>query len=96
MPNAQPDVMDAPPWANAELVQLHVRVIALENLVIALLARASDEQLQLAQDMAVHISPRPGHTPHPLTVHAAAEMISLVKRAGPFRHAPLNPRRNPE
>ena len=96
MPDAQPEVMNTPPWASAELVQLHVRVIALENLVVALLALASDEQLALAHDMAAHISPRPGHTPHPLTVHAATEMISLVKRAGPFRRAPLNPRRNPE
>jgi hypothetical protein len=70
---------------NAELVQLRVRVIALKNLVITLLAGASDRQLDLAREMAVYISPRPGFTPHPLTIHAAARMIDLVERAGHFR-----------
>lgn len=76
---------DVPPLTNAELVQLQIRVIALENLVIALLARACESQLDLARDMAAHISPRPGFTPHRLTIHAAAEMISLVDRASKFR-----------
>jgi hypothetical protein len=57
---------------NAELVALHARVIALENLLISLLATASDKQLNLAREMAGFISPRPGFTHHPLTVHAAA------------------------
>jgi hypothetical protein len=68
-----------------EAVQLRIRVIALENLVIALLAQASTLQLELARDMAAHISPRPGYTPHQLTLRAADEMRSLVDRAGPFR-----------
>ena len=76
---------DAPDLNNAELVQLQVRVIALENLLIALLANASDQQLALARDMATYISPRPGFTPHPLTIRAAAEMVHLVERAGHFR-----------
>ncbi len=79
---------EALPLTNVELVQLQIRVIALENLVIALLAEASDRQLELAGEMAAHISPRPGYTPHRLTLHAAAEMISLVNRAAPFRVAP--------
>jgi len=70
---------------NAELVQFQIRVIALENLVIALLAQAREPQLDLARDMAAYISPRPGFTPHRLTIHAAAEMISLVDRASKFR-----------
>lgn len=78
----------APPLTDAELVQLQIRVIALENLVIAMLAEASDRQLELVREMAAHISPRPGFTPHRLTLHAAAEMISLVDRAAPFRAAP--------
>ena len=73
-----------PPLTNAELVQLQVRVIALENLVIALLAQACEPQLDLVREMAAYISPRPGFTPHRLTIHAAAEMISLVDRAGNF------------
>ena len=79
---------DVPPLTNAELVQMQIRVIALENLVITLLIDASDRQLDLVRDMAAYISPRPGFTPHRLTVHAAAEMISLVERAGRFRDIP--------
>jgi hypothetical protein len=60
----------------------------LENLVIALLAEASDRQLHLAREMAAYISPRPGFTPHHLTVDAAAQMISLVERARHFRGLP--------
>jgi hypothetical protein len=75
----------APALTNAELVQLRIRVIALENLLIALLADASERQLALAREMAAYISPRPGSTHHPLTVHAAAQMIDFVERASHFR-----------
>src|SRR5579862_7074103 len=76
---------EIPELTNAELVQLRVRVIALENLVIALLAEAPDRQLDLAREMATYISPRAGFTQHPLTIHAAAHMVDLVERAGQFR-----------
>jgi hypothetical protein len=76
---------EAPQLTNAELVQLRIRVIALENLVITLLAGASDRQLDLAREMAVYISPRPGFTHHPMTVHAADHMVDLVERADHFR-----------
>ena len=76
---------EVPPLTNAELVQLRIRVIALENLVISLLAQSPDRQLDLVREMAAYISPRPGFTPHPLTIRAAAEMIHLVERAGHFR-----------
>ena len=79
---------EVPPLSDAELVQLRVRVIALENLVISLLAQSSDQQLDLVREMATYISPRPGFTPHPLTIRAAAEMIHLVERAGHFRDLP--------
>jgi hypothetical protein len=79
---------EVPPLCNAELVQLRVRVIALENLVISLLAQSSDRQLDLVREMAAYISPRPGFTPHRLTIRAAAEMIHLVERAGHFRDIP--------
>jgi hypothetical protein len=76
----------AVPWlSNAELVQLQVRVIALENLLLALLSQSSDEQLDLVREMAAYISPRPGFTPHPLTIHAASHMVHLVERARLFR-----------
>lgn len=73
-----------PALTDAELVQLHKRVIALENVVIALLARAPDSELSLVREMATYISPRPGFTDHPLTVRAAAQMNHLVERAGRF------------
>lgn len=76
---------EVPELTNAELVQLRIRVIALENLIISLLAEASDRQLDLAREMAAFISPRPGFTHHPLTIHAATQMINLVDRAGHFR-----------
>lgn len=72
---------------NAELVQLRVRVVALENLVIALLATTLDAQT-LARDMAQYISPRPGHTEHPLTLHAASLMKHLIDRATYFGAEP--------
>jgi hypothetical protein len=76
---------EVPELTNAELVQLRIRVIALENLVITLLAEASDRQLDLVREMAAYTSPRPGFTHHPLTIHAATQMINLVERAGRFR-----------
>ena len=73
---------------NAELVQLQVRVIALENLVIALLACAPDRTPDLARALAAYISPQPGSTPHHLTIHAAAQMVHLVERSTLFRNKP--------
>ena len=70
---------------SAEHTQLHVRVIALENLVIALLASATEHQLECAREMAAFISPRAGATPHVLTTHAATEMLDMVERAVHFR-----------
>ena len=86
IPNAP--LADGPPLTNTELVQLRVRVIALENLMIAMLAQASDRQVNLVREMATYISPRPGFTHHPLTIQAAADMIQLVERASHFRVIP--------
>jgi hypothetical protein len=72
----------------SELMQLRIRVIALENLVIGLLAQASHRQLNQVRDMAAYISPRPGRTPHRTTLHAAAQMVHLVDRAGHFHGMP--------
>ena len=81
---------DVPPLGNAELVQLRIRVIALENAVMALLADASDRQLELVREMAACIAPRPDHVQHRLTIHAAARMVGLVERAIHFRNAPAD------
>lgn len=78
---------ERPQRGTAELVQLRIRVIALENLVITLLAESSDRQLDLARAMATHVAPRSGFTHHRITLHAAAQMLHLVKRAGHFQPA---------
>ncbi len=86
---AAPDESSTPctgHW-NTEAAQLRTRVIALENLVIALLAGANDHQLTLARAMAAYISPRPGFTRHRLTIHAARQMLHLGARARHFRVA---------
>ncbi len=70
--------------SSAELVQLQTRVIALENIVIAWLARANDADLTLVRDMAADIAPRAGFTRPSLTRVAAGEMLSLVRRSRHF------------
>lgn len=79
---------DAPQMTNAELIQLRIRVIALENVLIAVLAAGSDRQLEVAREMAEYISPRPGFTQHLLTVQAAHHMTDLIDRAVHFRTVP--------
>ena len=68
------------PLTKTEWEQLRIRVIALENLVIALLTESSAGQRGLARELAAYIAPRPGVTPHPLTIHAAAHIVQLVER----------------
>lgn len=85
-PASAEDQIPMPENNAAELATLHVRVIALENLVISLLATASDTQLEHASEMARYIAPRPGFTRHPLTTHAAAHMVDLLERAVRFRN----------
>jgi hypothetical protein len=82
-----PDHPAASP-SDAAHMQLHIRVIALEHLVTTLLAAASERQLDAARDLAACITPRPGRTPHPLTIHAAARIIHVVERADRLRLAP--------
>ncbi len=69
----------------AEVGVLHVRVIALKNLLISLLAAASDRELELTREMDYYIAARPGFTDHALTTKAEAHMVDLVERALPFR-----------
>ncbi len=84
-PASVEDRIPLPKIADAELEALHIRVIALENLVISLLAAGSERQLELASVMAAYVSPRSGFTRHPLTIHAAGHMTDLVDRASRFR-----------
>jgi hypothetical protein len=82
-PNGLPT--EIPELTNAELVQLRIRVIALENLMIAMLSQGTDWQLAMADEMAAHIAPREDSTHHPLTALAAQHMNDLVSRAFHFR-----------
>ena len=66
---------------DTELEHLRMRMIAMENLPIATLARAPERQLELGREMAAFISPRAGFTHHPRTVGAAAQMAHLFHRA---------------
>ena len=64
---------------------LRVRLIALENIVVALLAGSPDSQSTLVREMADYISPRPDTTPHRLTIEAARNMVALVERAARYK-----------
>lgn len=74
-----------PELNNSELVQLRIRMIALESLMIAVLAEGSDRQLDVAREMADYVAPRPGFTAHPLTVQAGDHITDLVDRVLRFR-----------
>ena len=78
--------VDHPPSMSTELEHLRARVIALENLVISLLAQGSERPRALGREMATFISPRPGFTQHTRTLAAATEMVHLVERAQHFQH----------
>lgn len=73
-----------PKMSNAELVQLRVRVIALENIVLAILADQPAETYDKVREMAELISPREDATQHPLTIEAALHMNRFADRAARF------------
>jgi hypothetical protein len=79
------DDLPLPKMGKAEILALHIRVIALENLLIAVLASGTEEQRDLSRRMAGYIAPRAGATRHPITTLASAHMMDLVDRAGRFR-----------
>jgi hypothetical protein len=84
-PTSTEGLVPPPTMGDEELQTLHVRVIALESLVVSLLASASDRQRKLAAQMVAYISPRSGAIRHQLTVKAATHVANLVKRATPLR-----------
>ena len=67
-----------------ELVQLRIRVVALENVVIALLAQTPGRRRDLVREMATYVEPAPGQREHPLTIPVAARMQHLVQRGAGF------------
>ncbi len=64
---------------------LRVRLIVLENIVVALLAGAPQSQSDLVREMAAYISPRPGTTRHSMTIEAAHQMLALAERAERYK-----------
>jgi hypothetical protein len=67
---------------------LRYRVVALENLLVALLAEGSASRLDRLREMSRHVAPRRGCTDHPVTLLAAAQIVHLVERA---RHVKKHP-----
>lgn len=65
---------------HSELVQMRIRLIALETVAAALLATASLEQRRAVAEAAENIRARPGSKRHPLTEFAADEVESLLAR----------------
>jgi hypothetical protein len=76
---------EVPQSMNTELEHLRIRMIAMENLLITILAQAPDRQLELGCEMAAFISPGPGFTHHLRTVGAATQMAHLLHRARHFQ-----------
>ena len=74
-----------PPLTNTELEHLRARVVALESVVVTLLATASKGQIALAREIAAFILPRPGSTQHPLTKDACIQIVNLAERAEQLR-----------
>ena len=70
---------------DVEAGNLKVRLIAIENILVALLASASEEQLELVRRMAGYISPRQGTTPHRMTIEAARNIVATLERAEHYK-----------
>jgi hypothetical protein len=66
---------------HAELVQMRMRLITLENIVLGLLSGASDEQIERIRKRADMIEPRPEASRHPFTELAAGDMRKFLERA---------------
>lgn len=70
---------------NVEDGNLIVRLIALENIIVTLLADAPESQSERVREMAGYIAPRVGKTRHRLTIEAGRNMLALVERAAHYR-----------
>jgi len=70
--------------SDQEMVCLRSRVIALENVVIAMLAGGSHDQRAVVHDMALFVRPPLDEAQDRLTMHAADLMDHLADRATSF------------
>ena len=78
---------DIPEPDHADLVQMRIRLITLENIVLGLLSGASDEQIDQIRKRADMIEPRPEASRHPLTELAAGDMRKFLERAARMAEA---------
>ena len=78
---------DIPEPDHADLVQMRIRLITLENIVLGLLSGASDEQIEQIRKRADMIEPRPEANRHPLTELAAGDMRKFLERAARMAEA---------
>lgn len=72
-----------PEPGQSELVQMRIRLIALENILVGLLSGASEEQIGAIEKRADTIEPKASR--HPLTELASKDMrklIELARRSG--------------
>lgn len=73
------------PYATAEYTHLRGRLVALERLVMALLAQRSDGELRLARLAAADVLSRPGFTKHPVPLQAHRQIVHLLARSRHLR-----------
>ena len=78
---------DIPEPDHAELVQMRIRLITLENIVLGLLSGANGEQIEQIRKRADMIEPRPEASRHPLTELAAGDMRKFLERAARMAEA---------
>lgn len=83
------NLAEPPPVTSAEWDHLRFRVVALENLLIALMSDGSSPRLDRMREMARHVAPRRGCTEHPVSQFAAAQIVHLVERARHVKNHPL-------
>lgn len=74
------NLAEPPPVTSTEWEHLRFRVVALENLLIALLADGPMPRLDRLREMACHVAPRRGCSEHPVSQFAAAQIVHLVER----------------
>lgn len=79
---------EPPPVTTVEWDHLRFRVVALENLLIALMADGPLPRLDRLREMARHVAPRRGSAEHPVSQFAAVQIIHMVERA---RHVKKHP-----
>ncbi len=72
---------------DVELAHLRIRVMALENLIVTLLANAADGQRDRARDMAINIDQSAASTRYPPTTTVATGMFDLIEQAEHLRAA---------